>query len=289
MLRRALPWLLFLLIAIGAGALFYEIYDDFRLSNVTWEGPVDPDWDVPPLTQTEEAFVQNLLSKPWTYLGKGHQSYAFKSGDGQYVLKFIKFTYLKDSPFQIPEEKKQDRLKRVFQGYKLAYERDRENNGLIALHKRQQGGTPQFVTLRDRWGWTHSIDVTPLYYIIQKKAVPTRDVLNALKAENNFAEIKRRLLQILDLYAVTYSKGLYDNDHNVLYNTGFVDDKPIRIDAGRLRSDMSMQNPAVFHADLQKIVEVRLQKWIATLPQEQQAPLMEVLQHKVQAIEHFEK
>jgi hypothetical protein len=64
------------------------------------------------------------------------------------------------------------------------------------------------------------------------------------------------------MYADEHSRGVYDGDHNVMVNTGFVGNTPIRIDAGRLTIDKGMQRPARSRQEIDKLKEERITPWL---------------------------
>ena len=92
---RFLRFFLVVLLVFGAVRAYYRLTDDFRLSNISYPLPFQENLQIPPLAELERAQIINILSQNYSYLGKGAQSYAFRSQDGQYVLKFFKFKHLK--------------------------------------------------------------------------------------------------------------------------------------------------------------------------------------------------
>lgn len=259
--------LLFLaLAAIAIPLYFYTTNSGFKLQNITWSEPLPIDW-----SRVNSSLPEGILQQPFQMLGEGHQTYAFVSADGRTVLKFVKFGYMNS----MSAEERDARLKRLFNGYLLAYQKDRENTGIIALHQADPQGSPLYVKVDNQ-----TINVTPLYFILQKRGIPLREVLNG-----NKQDAQKILDQVLDLYADEYRRGLYDSDHNVLYNIGFIEGKPYRLDAGRLKVLPENHNRKVFiKLDLEKIL-TRMRKWIVkSLPDEQQPHLLKHLQERIDQI-----
>jgi len=237
----------------------------FSLQNVTWESPLPVDW-----SKVNSPIPEQLLRQPFKLLGEGHQTYAFIGADGQTVLKFVKFGYMNS---MTPAER-DVRLKRLFNGYLIGFQKDRENTGLIALHQAEKQGDPIYVMLDGQ-----SVNVTPLYYILQRKITPLKEALN-----QNKPAAQATLDQILDLYADEYQRGIYDSDHNVLYNTGFIDGKPVRLDIGRLKILPTDNRNTFIKLDLEKIM-TRFRKWIVkSLPEKEQAALLKHLQERIDQI-----
>lgn len=259
-----------LLIPLLLGVLFFtyqEGKDEFRADNISPSHADHLSWDAPEVSKNPPDQLDSILSKNYHYLGKGHQSYAFLSDDQQYVLKFIKFTYLKPSLLAYYDSKytqkgQLKRLKRVLTGYDLAYHLDQENTGVTYIHFQKTIDLQKQIQVSDRYGFKHAINLDDTYFIIQKKATVTSDVLSQLLKNEHVETAKKRIRQILDLYVSEYRKGLYDTDHNVMSNTGFIDDEAIRFDVGRLKLDPKMKNVQQFKSDLEKVSKERFQKWI---------------------------
>lgn len=270
--RNNLLLFLLLLLAglIGLTVYFYSQPERFTLQHISWSGPLPVDWSAVRLTEAEKKEMLTILKQPFYPLGEGHQTYAFVSKDGKTVLKFIKFSYMNS----MSAVERDNRLKRLFLGYILSFQRDRDNTGLIALHQADPKGTPLTVTVDDT-----PLDVTPLYFILQKRVTPLKEVLN-----QNKSHAKEKLDKILDLYADEYKRGLYDSDHNVLYNTGFIGDRPYRLDAGRIKVLPAGNRSTFIKLDLEKIL-TRFRKWIVkNLPEKEQAPLLKHLQERIDQI-----
>jgi hypothetical protein len=212
--------------------------------------------------------LKAILAQPYTYLDRGKQSYAFISQDGQYVLKFFDFHRMQRraaAETSISEKQEKIRTKRLEQlisGYDTAYRYDREYSGLVFVQLAAHPEVDYHVTVRDRLGVRHSIPLNEVPFVVQKVAVPSRIAVGALLDHGDVAKAKDYFHQIIDMYLRGYQKGIFDADHNVMYNTGFAHGKPMRIDLGRLRKDESYQNPAAYQNDLDKIVFQRIDGWL---------------------------
>lgn len=249
--------------------------EEFSVDNITFEVPKKKEWSTPPLFHDEEREIHYILSQPYSYLGKGHQLYAFASRDGQYVLKFIKFSNFKQNPFldwfpKLPllaeykmgqKKQQQKKFDRVFNGYALAYAGNKETTGVIYIHLQKTNTFKKNAELIDRNGFTYFVDLDSTYFILQKKATVTKDVLKSLLNRGEVATAKLKIRQIFDLYILEFQKKLADSDHNVMVNTGFVKDHPIHLDVGRLVLELEPDQNK-FKQDLVKISQKRFGKWI---------------------------
>lgn len=259
----------FVVIMCGISAYIF-VGRQFRLSNVQHDAVEQQDVM---LDSLEQSRLQSILAQPYRYLDRGRQSYVFVSQDQQYVIKFFDLGRYKPglSTLLFPTGKpgvlvKPDRMERkmnrLFSGYQLAYERDRDHAFIIFQQLKPNPLLKQLIVLNDRFGFKHTIDLSEVPFVIQYKAIPTRIVLTALLNKGNVVTAKKRLRQLLDMYMVEYGRGIYDRDHNFMYNTGFVDGEPIRLDVGRLRAEEKYKDPTVALEDLEKIAIGRTAGWL---------------------------
>ncbi len=251
---------------ISIERLYYHYTGAFSLANITYEStPFQPIASTSLITLEKET-LSKILNQPFSFLGKGNQTYAFLSADGEYVLKFFKFGHLKNSWYQNlfrngDPESRWKRFSKVFQGYQLAYEKNRKNSGLLFIHLNKTDDLGLYVQVRDRLGFSHRIALDSVVFVIQEKAIPAQELFTELLDKGNVEEVKTRLDQLMALYHSEYQQGLYDRDHNLIYNTGFTKTRAIRFDVGKLREDSRMKDPLFYEEDLKKIVQRRLNPW----------------------------
>lgn len=257
-----------LIIAISVSALlffgargWFRATDDFRLSNITYNLPAAFADLQPRYSQDELDTVDALLSQPFDYVGKGAQSYAFSSRDGKYIIKFFKFKHLKVNFFDRAlgrEEgilRKERLVRSIFEGHALAWQRHREETGLLFVQLVPNGPLKKEIEVFDKLKISRKIPLSEVVFVVQKKAVPSREALTALLEVGNMEELKHHIQMIFKLYGSTYSKGLYDRDHGVLHNTGFVEGSAIHFDVGKLTDEPRMVDRAYAQGDFDKIVQ----------------------------------
>jgi len=261
-----------LLVCFGFVRAYYRFTDDFRKGNYMHQVPHHTEWEIAALPHDEQAQLDTILDQKYYYLGKGAQSFAFLSQDGDYVLKLFKFKHLKPSWLiemlpsvgllkRVQEEEKTRKylkLESVFSGYQLAYNLHKKDSGLLFVHLNKNEGPGKKVRIQDKINLWHELDLNELIYVLQKKAVTTRQEMINLLSQGNVATAVQRVNQIFDLYLTEYAKGIYDRDHGVMHNTGFVHDSasvyPIHLDTGKLSPNESMKSANVYRPDLEKIV-----------------------------------
>lgn len=269
---------------IGLCVLANVASRQFRLGNITGESPNTK--SVIFLNKDQEALIHRILEQPFTYLDRGKQSFAFASKDGQYVLKFFDFGAIKlAAPLPFPKKNGLKKLSRLFNGYRNAYEKDLDHTGILFLQLSPNPFLKHTANVIDRFGWHHIISLNEMPFVIQFKAIPTRLVIAKLLEKGDVAAAKHYLGLIIDMYLSEYQRGLYDRDHNFMYNTGFVENVPIRIDAGRLRYDERYKNPDFYLKDLKKVSLNRVEGWLQRHFPQYRADIMSEMQRKIQEIE----
>lgn len=280
--RKFLWFVLALLVVIIAGRLYFRLTDDFRLANMTYELPYHKEWEIQPLDPEENEQLEAVLAQKFYYIGKGAQSYAFSSEDNKYVLKFFKFKHLKPHwfvelfppipPFSDYRNKqavrKQKKLDGVFAGYRLAYDVHRGDSGLLFIHLNKTHDLHKSVIVYDKIGLQREIDLDSVVFLVQEKAKTTRSVVDDALKSGDLALAKQRIRQIFDLYMSEYNKGIFDKDHGVMHNTGFVGDRPIHLDVGKLTKNDAMKYPEEAQKDL-TLISRKFNTWIsANYPKE---------------------
>ena len=271
-------------IALGLfilGRVYYRATDDFRIGNMTHELENRTEWDAAPLSSEELTKVQQILKQPYSYLGKGAQSYAFLSEDGNYVLKFFKFKHLRQAEWvswipSIPpfskwveedRERKENKLISVFDGYMIAYNEHRKESGIIYLHFNKTQNLFGNVTVTDKLGLTRQIDLDQVMFILQRKVRPMRGVIIQLLNDGKPAEAIAMINKTFDLYMDEYQKGIYDRDHGVMHNTDYLtldngDVVAVHLDVGKMSREPEMKNVDTFAPDLEKVAR-KIDAWTA--------------------------
>jgi hypothetical protein len=215
--------------------------------------------------------VPTILNQPFYFLGSGNQSFAFESSDGLWVLKFVKFHCLTThDPYRlIPrigflaklrEERdleRQRKIERVFHGFHVAYTYDRENCGLACYHLPGPEAIPHETVIYDKAGRQHVLDLNQFVFALQQKGVPTGELLKEVLGRGDVAHAKELISSLFAMFEEEFRRGLYDGDHNVIHNTGFAGQKPMRIDFGKLTlKEVDVQQ------ELKKIADERINPFV---------------------------
>jgi len=285
--KRLFYILVSLVILVGVTRVYFRATDDFRLSNISHPMPYQPDWEAS-LDAAQREKIASILKQKFTYIGKGAQAYAFGSEDGQYVLKFFKFKHLRPNsfsnwlpsipPFKAYKEnlvvRKNRKLYGVFEGYRVAYAMHKEGSGLLfiqlnpASSDKPEGNLLNLeATLIDKIGLKRRVDLNSVPFVIQEKVRTTRALVNEALGAGDTERANSLIGRIFNLYLEEYRKGIYDKDHGVMHNTGFVGERPVHLDIGKMTQEEALKDPQFWQRDLE-IIAWKFATWTReTYPQ----------------------
>jgi hypothetical protein len=255
---------LFFLSLYGLGRLYFRLTGGFTVANITSDFTFQPQWEVRLLLATEQAECARAMTQPYYYLGKGCQSYVFASQDGNYVIKFFKYQRYRLQPWfayfpplpaivkyrQEKLERKWKKLDGFVKSWKVAFENLQDETGLLFVHLNKTHHLQQQLTIYDKIGQKHVVDLDQMEFCIQRRATLLCQTLLDYQAQKDLASAQQLIHRLLHLILSEYSRGLADNDHALMQNTGVVHGKPIHIDVGQFVFNEAVKQPAVFHQEL---------------------------------------
>jgi hypothetical protein len=159
------------------------------------------------------------LNQKFFLKDQGGQSFVFFSEDGTLVLKVFK-----DMPrpwLILPsyQKKKLGKLVRTLRGYTLAMERLPSETALLSLHFKPSL-TPLPTILVDRLNIAHTVDLSSVYFVVQKKVEP-------------FASRPLSPPELQRVVDRLYEVNLTDHDHRLHLNLGWDGDHLVFLDPGR--------------------------------------------------------
>lgn len=258
--------LLFVLVATlyGLGRLYFRVTAGFTVANIISDFTFQPQWEVRSLLANEQAEFARAIDQPYYYLGKGCQSYVFASQDGQYVVKFFKYQRYRLQPWlayfpplpaivkyrQEKLEKKWKKLDGFVQSWKIAFENLKEESGLIFVHLNKTDHLHHTLTIYDKIGQKHLLNLDQMEFCIQRRAQLLDKAILAYKTAGDLAGAQQLVHQILNLILSEYSRGLADNDHALLQNTGVAQGRPVHIDVGQFAFNEDVKQLLVLHQEL---------------------------------------
>lgn len=218
-----------------------------------------------------------IFSQEFHYLGHGKQMIAFESCDKKVVLKLFnpmrplkkgwykRWKYWKrySSLKWISREwlHKKQRLKKLFLRHKIAYEKLREETGLLYVHLCPSEKVTHFVHLVDNKGKKHLLSLENTPFVLQEKATLVPIYLNRLIEKKELAKAQTAISALERLLEKRCDVGITDRIQTMNNNYGFVGNKPIQIDVGRLRFEKELLNDSSFE---KKRILTNFQTWTHT-------------------------
>lgn len=252
MVKKNYTVLVFFLFSIflffGIDRLAHHEPARFTLSKIVSAQCYSQDWEIPPLPMKEQQNLDEILSQKFTYYNKGSQSYVFISEDKKFILKFLKqeklrpkswLAYIPSSfnPFYRDFLSKKTRCRSTFSACKTAYLELKNESGLIYVHLNNARDLNKKVTVFDKNGRQHIVDIDRTCFYVQKRAQLIYSRISELMHNQDVNGAKKIISSIFSLIDFLGKKGVSDNDPILRKNFGLIDDVAVQIDIGQLEID----------------------------------------------------
>lgn len=248
----------------------------FSLHKISSKFSHKKEWDSD-VSKQELLEVNQILNQPFFFLGQGKQCYAFSSADGKYVMKFFqheRFKARKEALSFLPDcfltkklcrakyKHKKSKRDALFQSTLLAAQLASQESGTIFIHLNKTKSAHGSVVVLDKKGKLLSIPLDDVQFVLQKKAKLVKPTLMLLMHQGKEEEAKERIDQIFDALLTTAQKGIIDKDGALIRNNniGFLDDRAIFIDTGKLVYNDEGVSQKVFQHNLRRLTP--LYKWL---------------------------
>jgi hypothetical protein len=222
--------------------------DRFTLLKIQTESFDSPLAMTPLSHSCSQETLSTILSQPFHYLARGGQAFAFVSADGNYVLKLSKrrwgslYHALAALPLPYVQPIFAKKYKNALQkrdrdlsSYLLAYQAVPDLTGLFYLHLCKNPTFHHTVTLIDKIGIAHTVDLDDTTFVLQQRAEPINHYLKRLESEGNTHDMHLALASLLDTLQTALQRGVMDDDPGLHRNFGFAGNTPLFIDVGRLQ------------------------------------------------------
>ncbi|MDX8430583.1 MAG: hypothetical protein SNF33_02085 [Candidatus Algichlamydia australiensis] len=233
--------------------LFSMREQGFSIKKISSKHPKQQEW----VTEGDDAFLQEILSQPFTYLGSGNHTYAFASEDGEYVLKFFKQKHMRThSLLPLSKEKKERRIKernKSYNSYKIAYETLPELTGTLYLHLTKTSHLKKFITIIDQHKKTHTLNADKFEFLLQRRAKVGFAYIEELLEKKQKERALSALCSYLELIKTRAKKGISDHDRQLFKNYGFIGNRAIEIDIGDFAIDSESALPVNIQKELQEV------------------------------------
>ncbi len=228
----------------------------FSVAKITSDFTYHPEWEVAAPLESEQKKMDEIFSQTFKYLGAGSQSYAFVSEDGKTVLKFFRMKHeifhLRDLWEGDRSQERKENLFSIYASHKLAFEEMQEDAGLMYIHLNKTTDLNKKVKLIDKLHRSYVVDLDQVEFVVQERAELIFDRLQKLRS--NKERMNEALTQVMDLVRRRIDKRIADHDKAVTHNFGFVGDRAIQLDVGRIFRGHKPK-------DKDRILE-RIDKWL---------------------------
>lgn len=263
-MKKLFLWLpLFLLICYGANRLYFHLTDGFCISKITPTFILDEAWTFQ-TSEGEKREAKKILEQPFTYLAKGRQSYVFCSQDGNYVIKFPKFQKYRIPPFYSKEKtaKRTYKLTYFLSSWKTAFKDLRQECCLLYVQTNPDPAFHHSLTLIDKVGRAHTIDLSKFTFMVQRKGELLPSVIETRMAKGEVAAAESLLNKLLELYISEYARGIAEKDTYIQRNTAVIEGMPFHVDPARFVKEEAFKQPERMVDELrQKTVSLRV--WLS--------------------------
>lgn len=222
--------------------------------------------------------VDTILDQSFRYLDKGTQFFVFESEDKQHVIKFLRDHHLKpkfwvhllrfpkflDHYRKTEISHREEKCRKTTKGCQIAFERMQEKLGLVAMFF--SANVQKSITVFDKIGRKHWIELKKTHFIIQKKAdYMLEEALLSAKGE------REKLFSLVDLFfkGITYrcKKNICNSDPNVFKNFALINDSVVEVDFGDFFDNGKTLRPELFHHEINRYAK-SFRKWASkNMPQ----------------------
>jgi len=237
---KKLSVLLFLvLFCASVGKVWYCCLDGFSTRRIHF------DFSEAGAVSFLEPDLQPIFSKKYSYLGRGRQCYAFVSDDDRYVLKLprsdcyrIPF-WLRSCSFAFLNPRKEvslashkKRCQFLLNSFSLAHSELKKETGLLYVHLSPTDYLKTYVSIYDRLGRLHRLDLDKTAFVFQEKKPLMIPLFKQRLNEGDREGAKVILEAFMDLIATRAKKGIFGKDGSFLRNFGYDGDRVIQVDIG---------------------------------------------------------
>jgi hypothetical protein len=216
-----------------------RVTSGFMVHKILCRDPLDPQWTAEPLEAEDK--IRGILNQKFYLLGKGGQSFAFSSEDGQYVIKFLN-----------QKQYKSDHLYNRNRGITCiytAFQELKEDTGLLMIHFSSEKPLNQSVVLIDGCKIAHKIDLDRVQFQLQKRMKMPFDLIKAAMNNGNEDEAKGYIAELFNFVHKRLDQGILDNDSKLYTNYGFIDKRAYQLDCGQVSK---AKNIAEYKNDLRQ-------------------------------------
>jgi hypothetical protein len=216
--KRGILVLSLILIPLAVHKTLHDTTGLFRLSHIQTKF----DSDLRHFFPKKEPIKQKLSVLEFTYLGRGNHAFAFEDKQKQMVIKFLRFTkfcphfwerlWLFKKRLAKSTARRKDRLHFLLNSITIAQRFLQEETGTLGIYMFPDQKESMSVSLIDRIGRKHNINLQDYCFIVQRKfplygkLVPEQINLSSLDLLETY------ISAYFEVIAARFSKGIMNKD-----------------------------------------------------------------------------
>ncbi len=208
----------------------YLLTDGFTIRKILYTADYRSDNE--PL---DDSYQNNspVLNQSFTYLSKGRQTYVFESQDHRYVLKLIRYHkyrfpfwsslvgYFNPRLVSPQFNSKRKKINIVANSYKLALSELKNSTQLEYVHLNKTNFLNKKITVFDKMGAKHVIDLDEVGFLIQKKSNSLEKTLISLIKKNEREKVHKIIDSFFERLKFRINKRIINIDAvNLIRNSG---------------------------------------------------------------------
>ncbi len=288
--KKTLQILVGVILFISTERFCHKQTKGFRPHKITSPLPYNPRFDV-----EEKQLPADLYNQSYSYIGSGGQSYCFLSADGKTVIKFFKLHHMTTPsllahiplPSGLDTIKKQfilsreKKWERTFTSCMIAYKEMKEETGVLFVHLNPTTTLQKKLTITDKIGISHQIDLDSTPFVWQKRAYPFYKDLKKQIKKGNEATSKKYIDMILSFMDSRSGKQIRDKDSGLKRNFGLCEGSLIEMDIGSFIKKPSLLDPVKREKELRDKT-----KHLSKILQKHSPSLLTYYEEKIQSMQN---
>ncbi len=225
-------------------------------------------------SQEELERLRSIFSKPFHYLKETDLCYLFASQNKEYIIKFFKMRkltpkyWLNYIPVPWLEQERLNKIghrervrQELFGNFKTAYEEFRHQTSLVFIHFFSTNWLKTKVQLFDQQNSLHSVSLDTVPFVLQKNPTMIFDYIEELIQKGKRKETISSLLLVLDLVKDRCQRGIADQDIELGDDYGFIGNRAVYMQIGRMRQDDSLKTPLSMLREVFKVNQ-KITEWL---------------------------
>ncbi len=207
-------------------------------------------------SQEELEKFRSVFSKPFVYSKETDLCYIFVSQNNEYIIKFFKMRkltpkyWLNYVPFPWLEQERLNKIghrertrQELFGNFKTAFEEFRHQTTLVFIHFFSTNWLKTKVQLIDQQNSLHVVSLDTVPFVLQRNPKPLFEYVEELIQKEKTKEAISSLLLVLDLVKDRCQRGLADQDSELEFDYGFIGNRAVFTQIGRMQQDDSLKTP----------------------------------------------